>query len=223
MRKIAVAVALSLMSAAAFAQDVKVDFDKSANFGAIKTFTVKIGTSWNNQISEKRITAEIEQTLTEKGWTKTDANPDALVLLHGATEKQKSLNTFYSGGYGGYGYRGPGRHGWDGQRHHDGLRVHRGHPGRGYLRREDEGTPLPGDGRRTRSRTSPRRTSRRSRRPAEDVQGLSPGIEGEEVAHEGTAAGRKRRYMVRASIGLPLLAAVLFLAAPSGSWPRRRR
>jgi uncharacterized membrane protein YphA (DoxX/SURF4 family) len=24
------------------------------------------------------------QTLTEKGWTKTDANPDALVLLHGA-------------------------------------------------------------------------------------------------------------------------------------------
>ena len=31
------------------------------------------------------------------------------MLLHGATEKQKSLNTFYSGGgYGGYGYRGWG-------------------------------------------------------------------------------------------------------------------
>jgi hypothetical protein len=108
MRRIAIAAALSLMGAAAFAQDVKTDYDKSANFGAIKTFTVKIGTSWNNQISEKRITGEIEQTLVEKGWTKTDANPDALVLLHGATEKQKSLNTFYSGGYGGYGYRGWG-------------------------------------------------------------------------------------------------------------------
>ena len=108
MRRFAIAAALSFVGATAFAQDVKTDFDKSANFGAIKTFAVKIGTSWNNQISEKRITDEIAQTLTEKGWTKVDANPDALVLLHGATEKQKNLNTFYSGGYGGYGYRGWG-------------------------------------------------------------------------------------------------------------------
>jgi hypothetical protein len=108
MRRIAIAAALTLMGAAAFAQDVKTDFDKSANFGAIKTFSVKIGTSWNNQISENRITGQVEQALTEKGWTKVDANPDALVLLHGATEKQQSLNTFYSGGYGGYGYRGWG-------------------------------------------------------------------------------------------------------------------
>jgi len=110
MRRFAIAAALSFVGAAAFAQDVKTDFDKSANFGAIKTFAVKIGTSWNNQISEKRISDEIAQTLTEKGWTKADANPDALVLLHGATEKQQNLNTFYSGmgGYGGYGYRGWG-------------------------------------------------------------------------------------------------------------------
>jgi hypothetical protein len=110
MRRFALAAALVFASAAAFAQDVKTDFDKNANFAAIKTFAVKIGTSWNNPISEKRVTDEIAQTLTEKGWTKTDANPDALVLLHGATEKQQSLNTFYSGmgGYGGYGYRGWG-------------------------------------------------------------------------------------------------------------------
>ena len=108
MRKLALAAALAFVSAPAFAQDVKTDFDKNANFGAIKTFAVKIGTSWNNQISEKRIIDEIAQTLTEKGWKQVDANPDALVLLHGATEKQKSLNTFYSGGYGGYGYRGWG-------------------------------------------------------------------------------------------------------------------
>jgi hypothetical protein len=105
-----VAAALSL-SGSAFAQDVKVDFDKDANFGALKTFTVKIGTSWNNPLSEKRVVAEIQQGLTEKGWTPTDeAKADALVVLHGATEKQRSLNTFYSGGYGGYGWRG----GWGG-------------------------------------------------------------------------------------------------------------
>ena len=69
MRKLVIAAALALVGAPAFAQDVKTDFDKNANFGAIKTFAVKIGTSWNNQISEKRVTDEIAQTLTEKGWT----------------------------------------------------------------------------------------------------------------------------------------------------------
>jgi hypothetical protein len=111
MRKLALAIALVAVSAPAFAQDVKTDFDKNANFATIKTFAVKIGTSWNNQISEKRVSDEIQQTLTEKGWTPAPADKaDALVLLHGATEKQKSLNTFYSGmgGYGGYGYRGWG-------------------------------------------------------------------------------------------------------------------
>jgi uncharacterized protein DUF4136 len=110
MRRIAIAAGLTLVGAAVFAQDVKTDFDKSANFGAIKTFQVKIGTSWNNPISEKRISEEFAQTLAEKGWKPVDANPDALVLLHGATQKEKTLNTFYSGmgGYGGYGYRGWG-------------------------------------------------------------------------------------------------------------------
>jgi hypothetical protein len=110
MRRFAIAAALLFVGAAASAQDVKTDFDKNAKFDAIKTFAVKVGTSWNNQISEKRITDEIAQTLTEKGWKQVEENPDALVLLHGATEKQKSLNTFYSGmgGYGGYGYRGWG-------------------------------------------------------------------------------------------------------------------
>ena len=109
MRRFAVAVALSLFSATAFAQDVKVDFDKDANFGAIKTFAVNIGTSWNNPLSEKRVVTEIEETLTQKGWAKAAADAaDAIVVLHGASEKQKTLNTFYSGGYGGYRWRGGG-------------------------------------------------------------------------------------------------------------------
>jgi hypothetical protein len=97
----AIAAALSFLGAAAFAQDVKVDFDKDANFGALKTFTVKVGTSWDNPIGEKRVVGEIEEALGGKGWTKAEAD-------HGATEKQKTLNTFYSGGYGGYGWRGMG-------------------------------------------------------------------------------------------------------------------
>ena len=113
MRRFAIAAALAVLGTAATAQDVKVDFDKAANFAALKTFSTKIGTSWNNQISEKRITAEIEETLGEKGWQKVDANPDALVVLHGATQTKRTLNTFYSGGggWGGYGYRGWGGYG----------------------------------------------------------------------------------------------------------------
>ena len=93
----------------AWAQDVKVDYDKAASFGAIKTFSLKLGTSWGNQISEKRVTDEITQALTEKGWTLApEGSADAQVVLHGATETKRSLNTFYSGGMGGYGYRGWG-------------------------------------------------------------------------------------------------------------------
>jgi hypothetical protein len=92
----------------ASAQDVKVDYDQSANFGAIKTFSLKIGTSWGNQIGEKRATDEITQALTEKGWKPApEGQADAQVVLHGATETKRSLNTFYSG-MGGYGYRGWG-------------------------------------------------------------------------------------------------------------------
>jgi hypothetical protein len=108
MRTLAAVAVLSAASTA-FAQDVSVDYDKSVDFAKIKTFAVKVGTSWGNPISEKRVTDEIQQTLVEKGWKAVEADPDALVVLHGATEKQKELNTFYSGGmYGGYGYRGWG-------------------------------------------------------------------------------------------------------------------
>jgi len=92
----------------AWAQDVKVDYDKAANFGAIKTFSVKLANSWGNQIGEKRVTDEITQALTEKGWTVApEGQADAQVVLHGASQTKRSLNTFYSG-MGGYRYRGFG-------------------------------------------------------------------------------------------------------------------
>jgi hypothetical protein len=96
-------------SSVASAQDVTRDFDKDANFSAIKTFNAKIGTGWGNPITEKRVQAEIEQELETKGWKKAadEKSADAVVVLHGATQVKKDLNTFYSG-MGGYGYRGWG-------------------------------------------------------------------------------------------------------------------
>jgi hypothetical protein len=109
MRTFAVAAGLALFGVTVSAQDVKTDFDKAANFGAIKTFALKLGTSWGNQIGEKRVMAEVEQEIISKGWAKADeAKADAIVVVHGASQVKKDLNTFYSGGYGGWGYRGWG-------------------------------------------------------------------------------------------------------------------
>src|SRR5678815_2154205 len=96
MRTLAVAAVTGLFALTAFAQDVKVDFDKAADFSALKTFQVKVGTSWGNSMSEQRVVTEFETALAEKGWKKVDANPDALVVIHGATSTKRSLNTFYS-------------------------------------------------------------------------------------------------------------------------------
>lgn len=98
----------------AWAQDVKVDYDKAANFGAIKTFSMKLGTGWGNQIGEKRVMDEFTQALTGKGWKLApEGQADAQVVVHGASQTKKDLNTFYSG-MGGYGYRGWGRMGGTG-------------------------------------------------------------------------------------------------------------
>ena len=96
------------VAGAARAQDVKVDYDKAANFGAIKTFSLKLGTTWGNPIGEKRVVDEITGALVAKGWAVApEGQADAQVVLHGASQTKRSLSTFYSG-MGGYGYRGWG-------------------------------------------------------------------------------------------------------------------
>ena len=110
MRRFALAAALSFVGATVFAQDVKTDFDRSADFGKYKTFAVKIGTSWNNQISEKRVTEEIAQTLTEKGWTqgrRQPRRPRPAPRRHREAEEPQHL-LLRDGRLRGYGYRGWG-------------------------------------------------------------------------------------------------------------------
>jgi len=128
------------LAGSAFAQDVKVDYEKSFDFTTLKTFALKIGTAWGNPIGEKRVTAEIEGELIKKGWTKAEeAQANAVVMLHGATQLKKDLNTFYSG-YGGY------RWGGNVDRADDRDGVHGGHARRRHLRCQVEAARLPGHG-----------------------------------------------------------------------------
>ena len=92
------------------AQDVKTDYDHTFDFSQLKTFAVKIGTSWGNPLTEQRAKDAVTQQLTAKGWTVADeSTADAIVVIHGATKADQSLNTFYSGGgWGGWGWGGGG-------------------------------------------------------------------------------------------------------------------
>ena len=50
MKKVVMAALAVGVGTGAFAQDVSVDYDKSADFS--KTFTVKMGTAWGNPLGE---------------------------------------------------------------------------------------------------------------------------------------------------------------------------
>jgi hypothetical protein len=89
----------------ASAQDVKIDFDKAFNFAPVKTYSMQIGTAWGNDLSQRRVLDEFDQAITAKGWKKVGENQaDIHVVLHGASQTKRNVNTFYSG-MGGYGYR----------------------------------------------------------------------------------------------------------------------
>ncbi|MCI0567201.1 MAG: DUF4136 domain-containing protein, partial [Acidobacteria bacterium] len=91
--------ALSLTVGISLALTTSTDFDQNYNFSLVKTFWVKIGTSWGNPLAEPRVVAAVEQAIAAKGWTKAadETSADAAVILHGSTQQQQSLDTFYSG------------------------------------------------------------------------------------------------------------------------------
>jgi hypothetical protein len=95
---------LLMLPAITAAQDVKIDFDKAFDFSTVKTYSIKIGTPGGNNISERRVLAEIDEAIAGKGWKKVDeGQANILVILHGATQTKRSATTFYSG-MGGYRY-----------------------------------------------------------------------------------------------------------------------
>ena len=99
---------LLVLPALAVAQDVKVDYDKAFNFSPVKSYSIKVGTTWGNDLSQRRVLTEFDEAIAAEGWKKVaDGQEDIQVILHGATQTKQSASTFYSG-MGGYGYRGFG-------------------------------------------------------------------------------------------------------------------
>jgi Domain of unknown function (DUF4136) len=105
--------ALILVPALVLAQKVSYDFDKTASFATFKTYAHKDGTKVGQPLIDDRIVAAIDAELAAKGLTKSESNPDLVVVYHVAFDKEQDITSFssgYAGGYGRYGYRYGG--GW---------------------------------------------------------------------------------------------------------------
>ena len=89
------------------AQQVKTDYDRSADFGQYKTY------SWE-QVKTKpplfvdRIKNSVNAALAAKGWTQVDSGGDISIVAIQITRNQQTLNTYYDGFGGGWRWRGFG-------------------------------------------------------------------------------------------------------------------
>jgi Domain of unknown function (DUF4136) len=95
---------LFLLAGRVSAQQVKTDYDRAVNFGQYKTY------SWE-QVKTKdpldvdRIKSAVNAALAAKGWTQADAGGDVSIVAMEITSNQQTLNTFYNGLGGGWGWR----------------------------------------------------------------------------------------------------------------------
>ena len=93
-----------LLAGTLSAQQVKTDYDRSANFGQYKTY------SWEHvktqdPLYEDRIKNSVNAALAAKGWTQVDSGGDVSLVAMEITHNQQTLNTFYDGFGGGWGWR----------------------------------------------------------------------------------------------------------------------
>jgi hypothetical protein len=86
------------------AQQVKTDYDRDANFTQYKTY------SWEqvktqNALDVDRVKSAVSAVLAAKSWTQVDSGGDVSIVAMEITRNQQTLNTFYDGFGGGWGWR----------------------------------------------------------------------------------------------------------------------
>ena len=102
-----------LFASAASAQQVKTDYDRGANFGQYKTYSwEKVKTK--DALDVDRIKTAVNAALAAKGWTLVASGGDVSIIAMEITHEQQTLNTFYDGFGGGWGWRRFGGGGFGG-------------------------------------------------------------------------------------------------------------
>ena len=95
----------ALFATASFAQQVKTDYDRSADFSQYKTYSwEKVQTQ--DPLLVDRIKEAVNTDLTAKGLTPVDSGGDIAIVAIEMTKNQHTLNTFYDGFGGGWRWGG---------------------------------------------------------------------------------------------------------------------
>jgi hypothetical protein len=85
---------------------VKTDYDKGTDFGRYHTYSWLKPASATNDLWADRIMQDVDQQLSAKGWSKVESGGDATVSAFGRTHNEQTLDTYYTGMGGGWGWRG---------------------------------------------------------------------------------------------------------------------
>ena len=92
---------------ASFAQQVKTDYDRAANFSQYKTFSwEKVQTP--DPLWVDRIKAAVNAALATKGWTQVGSGGDISIIAMEINRNHQTLNTYYDDFGGGWRWRGFG-------------------------------------------------------------------------------------------------------------------
>src|ERR1700756_5724503 len=85
-----------LFATASFAQQVKTDYDRGADFSQYKTYSwEKVQTQdplWVDRIKEA-----VNSALAAKGWTEAPSGGNVAIVAIEMTRNQQTLDTFYNG------------------------------------------------------------------------------------------------------------------------------
>ena len=95
------------LTAASLAQQVKTDYNHSANFGQYKTYSWET-VQTHDQLLVDRIKDAVNGALRAKGWTQVDSGGDVSIVAREITQNKQTLNTFYDGFGGGRRFGGFG-------------------------------------------------------------------------------------------------------------------
>ena len=93
-----------LFATATYPQQVKTDYNRSADFSQYKTYSwEKVQTQ--DQLWVDRIKEAVNTALAAKGLTPVESGGNIAIVAIEMTKNQQTLNTFYDGFGGGWGWR----------------------------------------------------------------------------------------------------------------------
>jgi hypothetical protein len=96
--------AIAILAATASLAEVKTDYDRAAEFSRYKTYSWgKVHTE--NPLLVDRIKEAVASALAAKGWTEVESGGDVSIMAMEMTEDHRTLNTYYDGFGGGWGWR----------------------------------------------------------------------------------------------------------------------